>query len=177
MDALRTAAVEYEKLAKGIYQISLSNGEVIQVRFRLQNFRHLAGLGKFSDLYEISSYRNPYTIFEMAFRGELTIQDLQRSVHYTTDAFERIRDLPQIQNLLYQGQVVFHFDPKKYHGNTKLKSTILFFQEGQHHFFLTLGVAEDGEYYFPETFFNNYGGSYIKDQTIVQIEQTECILK
>lgn len=175
MDVLQEAAISYEKLTKGIYQISLTNGEVIRVRFRLQNFRHLAGLGKFNDLYEISSRRNPYSIFEMAISGDLTIQDLQRSVHYDTDAFERIRDLPQIHHLIHHGQVVYRFDPKKYHGNTKLKSSILFFQEGNYRFFLTLGVAEDGLYYYPETFFNNYGGAYITGQTIVQIEHTMCV--
>lgn len=176
MDLLQNAALEYEKLTKGIYEITFSNGAVIRVRFRPQNFRHLAGLGKFSDLFEISSNRNPYSIFDMARYGELTMLDLQRSVHYHADAFERIRDLPQIYRLITQGKAVFGFDPTKYRGVTKLKSTILFFCEGERQFYLALGVAEDGECYYPETFFNNYGGSYVKNQNIVQIVETINII-
>ena len=100
MDLLQMAALEYEKLTKGAYAITFSNGETIRVRFRPQNFRHLAGLGKFSDLFEISSNRNPYSIFEMSCSGELSMLDLQRSVHYSTDSFERIRYLPQFFRLI-----------------------------------------------------------------------------
>lgn len=175
MDLLQMAAMEYDKLTKGAYEITFSNGETIRVRFRPQNFRHLAGLGKFSDLFEISSNRNPYSIFDMAYRGELSMFDLQRSVHYDTDAFERIRDLPQIYRLITEGKAVFGFDPKKYQGVTKLKSTIMFYIEGERRFFLTLGVAEDAECYYPETFFNNYGGSYVKNQNIVSIHKTKNI--
>ena len=175
MDLLQTAALEYEKLTKGIYEIAFSNGVTVRVRFRPQNFRHLAGLGKFSDLFEISSNRNPYSIFDMACCGDLTIQDLQRSVHYDTDAFERIRDMPQIYRLITEGNAVFGFDPTKYRGVTKLKSTVIFYIEEERHFFLTLGVAEDKDYYYPETFFNNYGGAYVKNQNIVQIIKTISI--
>lgn len=172
MDLLQIAAQEYDKLTKGVYEIVFSNGETIRVRFRPQNFRHLAGLGKFSDLFEISSNRNPYSIFDMAYHGKLTMLDLQRSVHYSRDAYERIRDLPQIYRLITEGRAVFQFDPAKYCGKTTLKSTIIFFIEEERQFFLTLGVAEENGCYYPETFFNNYGGSYVKNQSIVQIRDT-----
>ena len=176
MDLLQEAAVEYQKLTVRPYQITFSNEQQIVLRFRTQNFRHLAGLGKFTDLHEIYTINDPNAIYTMALQGELTMLDLQRSVHYTPDAVERIRFLPCLHDLITQGSVVFGFDARKITAVTKLKSTILFFKEDGYNFYLTLGAAKGAGFYYPETFFNNFGGIYTKNQAIISIVETKPIV-
>ncbi len=175
MDILMQAALAYETLTQHKFRITFSNGESIIVRFRKNNFRHLSGLDKCKDLQEIATCYNPSELHSKVCRGEITIYDLQRSNRYF-EVLDRITFLPNIKEMLCCGLAVFGFDPSKTTFQSKLKSTILLFFDDSFEFYLTLGLVESTGCYYPETFFNNFGGGYTVDQNIVSIVKTEELL-
>ena len=175
MDIVQFVAAEYKKLTTMQYKITFSNNKSILVRFRVGNFAHLSGLDKFTDLHEIASCYNPSQIYKKALTGKISKYSLQSSSHYCTELVERLTFIPQIKDLLSDGLAVWGFDCKKAGISSRLKSSILFFNENDQRFFLTLGVAQGEDCYYPETFFNNFNGIYTNGQEIVKISCVELI--
>ena len=175
MDIVQASAIEYKKLTSSQYKVLFSNKQSILVRFRTGNFAHLSGMDKYTDLRKIASCPNSTEIFKKAFHGEISSYYLQCSEHYTIDLVDRMTFIPEIENLILSGLAVWGFDWKKSGIPSKLKSSILFFSENDQRFFLTLGVAQGADYYYPETFFNNFDGTYTIGQDIVKIIKTEKI--
>lgn len=172
---IQKAAQAYAEVCRYRYLYTFSNGRQALVIFKPQNFVHLAGLRKLSDLVEFQASRSAISIYKDILRGRIDQYTLQRSVHYNADAQERIENLARLSELLYTRQAVFDFDPAKARVVTRLKSSIIFFQDDGLNFYLMLGVAEDGASYYPETFFLRFDSAYIQGQTVVRIERLEKI--
>lgn len=170
-DVLYNAAAAYKDLTRKNHIITFSNGETITLIFRPQNFKHLAGLGKFDDIAEIAHASNPVDIYNRILRSELTIYDLQQSKKYDGEAYDRIEQLPCIGELIQSGKAIYNFDKTKLKFNTKIDPSIIFFREESYSFFLILGVAEGrkGKIYFPLTFFMRNNDDYLYRQTVVDI--------
>ena len=170
MDILQKAAIEFDYLCKRQYVFKLSNGQIVRLVFKPQNFAHLAGIRKFSDLYEFSKATSSINLFNKIIRGELSLLNAQQSENYGTDARERIENLSRIGELLYTKSVVYGFDAAKSIIKSRLRSTVILFKDDGHFFYLILGIAPDGATYYPETFFLRYDDAYIKGQNIVTVE-------
>lgn len=174
-DILQTAAQTYQQICKHKYRYTLSNGEQICVVFKPQNFVHLAGLRKLSDLYEFQKQNAASNIFKNILRGEITEYDLQRSVHFDINAKERVENLCRLDHLLQTKQVVWNFDRSKATVRTSLRSKVIFFRDDNFNFYLMLGVVDDGDTYYPETFFLRFDSAYIHGQQIVTVEKLDLI--
>jgi len=174
-DILQMAAQKYSDICKFQYCFTLSNGEQILVVFKPQNFVHLAGLRKLNDLDEFQDKHRSINIYKRILAGEIGIYDAQRSVHYDFDARTRIENLARLDYLLNTDRVVWDFDKDKAPLRTRLKSTVLFFRDDGFEFYLLLGVAQDGVYYYPETFFLRYDDAYIRGQNIVYVDKLEVV--
>jgi len=169
MDILQKAAYIYDNLCKHHYVFELSNGHTITLILRPQNFAHLAGIRKFSDLYEFRKDITAINLYHKILRGEIKLADAQRSQHYDLDAKDRIEYLSRVEELLKSDRVVYGFDPNKNKLNSRLRSTVLLFKGDSHNFCMVLGIAPDGKTYYPETFFLSYGIRYIEGQNIVSV--------
>lgn len=174
-DILQNAANAYQQICKHKYRYTLANGEQVCIVFKPQNFVHLAGLRKLSDLYEFQKQNSARNIYKNILRGKITDYDLQRSIHYDTDAKERIANLCRLDHLLQTKQVVWNFDRAKTYVHTALKSNVIFFRDDGFDFYLMLGVVDEGETYYPETFFLRFDAAYIHGQQIVSVEKLEMI--
>lgn len=174
-DILQKAALAYQQVCRHKYLYTLGNGAQICVVFKPQNFVHLAGLRKLNDLYEFQANRTAGNIYKEILRGKISVYDLQRSVHFDTDAKARIENLSRLDYLLQTKFVVWGFDRSKTYVRTNLKSTVIFFRDDGFDFYLMLGVADDGETYYPETFFLRYDAAYIRGQQIVSVEKLEML--
>ena len=173
LDILMSAAKTYRELANREFKIGLSNGESIRIVFRPGNFMHLAGLNKLTDLYFISSkLLTPTTIFKKILKGEITWGDLNASIHFGSEAKERIECLCRIDEVfVLDGRVVFGFDRAKCCAKVKFKSDMIFFKDDGYEFFITFGAALDksGLFHYPETVFYRYDRMYLINQKIVRI--------
>ena len=174
-DLLQKAAKTYREICKKQYRYTLNNGQCVHIVFRPQNFVHLAGLRKLSDLYEFQPPFSAVNIYRSILRGDITMFDLQRSIHFDSDAKERVENLCRLEEVLQTKKIVWGFDHTKTYVRTKLKSTVILFKDDGFNFFLMLGVAEEGATYYPETFFLRYDAAYIKNQTIVEVNALEII--
>ena len=166
---LLTAAKAYQAICRYSYLFSFSNGKTIKLVFKPQNFVHLAGLRKLNDVYEFQAGRSATNIYHDILRGNITDLHLQMSVHYDTDARERIENLSRLEELLKADKAIWNFDPKKSKVVTRLKSKVIFFKPDGFDFYLMLGAAPDGVTWYPETFFLRFDDQYLTDQEIVSI--------
>lgn len=172
-DILHSAAEAYQRICNHQYKYTLENGEEFCVVFKPQNFVHLAGLRKLGDVHAFSNQFSANNIYKDILRGKICRCDLECSVHFDTDARERIENLSKIDSLLHTKQVVWNFDRKITRVKTRLKSNVIFFQYEGFNFYLMLGVANDGKTYYPETFFLRFDQAYIQGQKIIAIETLE----
>lgn len=172
-DILLTAARAYQRLCRDRYRFTFSNGERIEVIFRPRNFVHLAGLRKLSDVYAFQDIHSAMNIYKDILGGRITDFDLQSSIHFDTEARERIESLPLLEDLLHTGRAVWMFNPRLCRANTKLKSKVIFYKPAGGSFFLTFGAAPDGKTYYPETFFLRFDDAYIAGQQTVAISNVE----
>lgn len=163
----------YQEICRHQYHYTLSNGEKVHIVFKPHNFVHLAGLRKLNDLNEFQLQFSASNIFKNILKGKMDIYDLQRSVHFDTEAKERIENLCRLEHLLNTKQVVWGFDHSKAPIRTRLKSSVILFRDDGFDFYLMLGVAKDGETYYPETFFLRFDSAYIKGQQIVSVVSME----
>lgn len=174
-DILQKAAETYKQVCQHKYCYTLSNGKQVCVVFKPQNFVHLAGLRKLSDLYEFQKQNTATNIYKNILRGKITAFDLQRSIHFDIDAKERIENLCRLDYLLQTKQVVWNFDRAKTCVHTHLKSNVIFFRDDGFDFYLMLGAVNEGETYYPETFFLRFDTAYIHGQQIVLVEKLDLI--
>lgn len=178
MDSLQIAAKAYQKICENKYKYTFDNGESIVVSFRPRNFCHLAGLRKLSDLREFQ-YENEKpilsaaNIYKKALAGDFGDCYLQTSYAYTQEAKERIECLANLSRLLETKSAVYGFNPAIAPVGTSLKSSIILFSDEGYNFYLLLGLAEDQEMYYPETFFLRFDDAYTRGQKIVSIVKTE----
>ena len=172
-DILQEAAKAYIGICKHKYVYTLGNGEKICIVFKPQNFVHLAGLRKLKDLHEFNPKHTAGNIYNEILNGNITEYDLQRSIHYDTDAKSRIENLCRLEYLLQTEQVVWGFDAAKTYIHTKLKSSVIFFRDDCFNFYLMLGAVNGGTTYYPETFFLRFDDAYIHGQQIVHVEKME----
>ena len=180
MNSLQNSAKAYKQLCEKIYKYTFSNNQTILVKFRPQNFCHLAGLRKLDDLREFQ-YENGqpvYTatnIYQKALAGDFQDYYLQTSLSYSQELKDRIDCLSNLHKLLNTETAVYGFDPSIAQIDTKMKSTIILFSDEGYNFYLLLGLAEDQTYYYPETFFLRFDDAYIKGQQIVLVTNLETL--
>lgn len=173
------AARVYQKLIGKEYRIRFSNGKAVRIIFKPSNFKHLAGLHKLRDLYPISSEQyGAVALYKRILSGKMTLEDLKCSVHYDSQARERLESLCRIGELLNIGEKAVHpFSLKNCRAHVSFKADTLFFKDDGLEFFITFGAAPDakGEYHYPETVFYRFDRAYITGQNIVTIAEVEAI--
>ena len=177
MDLLKQAAVIYKSLINKEYHFVLSGGAAIRVIFKADNFKHLAGLHKLSDLYWFASEQYPsIRLLKMVLRDKIMDADLTRSRYFDDSAKNRLMCLYRISELFVpSASVVFPFDSTKSPLNISIKSQVLFFKPDSGDYYITFGAAQDasGLYYYPETLFYRQDDAYITGQNIQTISSVE----
>ena len=180
MNSLQNAAEAYQQICKNTYQYTFDNNETILVKFRPQNFCHLAGLRKLNDLREFQ-YENgkpvysAINLYQKALAGDFPDYYLQTSTLYSQESKDRIDCLSNLQNLLETKTAVYGFNPSIAKIDTKMKSTVILFNNEGYNFYLLLGLAEDQTCYYPETFFLRFDDAYIKGQNIVSVNNFKTL--
>ena len=106
-------------------------------------------------------------------QGDFDDYYLQTSHAYTQESKERIECLANLSKLLETKNAVYGFNPEIAPIDTSLKSSVILFSDEGYNFYLLLGLAEDQELYYPETFFLRFDDAYTRGQKLVSIEKIE----
>jgi hypothetical protein len=151
-DILQNAFKEYEKVVFKDYHVELDNGKTIIIRFFPDNFYHLLGIHKLSDL-SIKG-RQTKTFYNQVKRRRLTIEHLEKSVFYD-EIKPRIESFTVLD--IINDRKLIEFNKARIHG-CSLNAKYIFYSE-RHTLMLILGVTNDKntnkakEIFCPSTFF------------------------
>lgn len=168
---------DYIRLKNCRAEYMLSNGTIINVTYKEENFVHLLGLHKLIDIQLIQLFndknnkkvRAKYIISRIK-KAKFTDAMVKNSVFYQ-DIEERYENFSydNLTTLTYTDAVI-NFDPAII--KSKIKSDYLLFEEKSNKEYNHMGIAIDkrtGNRYI-ETFFHQTTDMYIAGQTVVKVK-------
>ena len=156
----------------------LSNGMIINFTYKEENFIHLLGLHKLTDIQLIQLFNDKSNkkvqtkyIISRIKKGNFTDAMVKASVFYP-DIESRYESFSyeNLTTLTYTDAVI-NFNPSLI--KSKIKSDYLLFEERTNGEYNHLGIAEDNitKNRYIETFFHQTTDMYIKGQTVVKVKK------
>ncbi len=115
MDKLYESAIAFNKLIKSKYSLHLgSKGKCIQINvsFKEENFHHIIGLQKLSDLDTLNAAKSKKRIFELILNKEITLADIEKSCFFYEIA-NRIQYSSKLEQLFDSNDFVIRFNKIK----------------------------------------------------------------
>ncbi len=177
MDNLTKKYNDYMRLVNCTVVYTLNTGTIIRFSYKKENFVHLLGLHKLTDLQLIQFWldkSNPSvklgTLMKRIQSSTFTDKMVKSSVHYhkIQTRYENFN----YDNLttLHYTDVIVNFNPSLI--NSKLKSDYILFEEKSPGKYNHMGIAldSDNSYRYVETFFHETTDKYIAGQTIEKIK-------
>ena len=177
MDDLLQKYNDYIRLKNCRAEYLLANGMVIDFTYKEENFIHLLGLHKLTDIQLIQLFNDKSNkkvqtkyIISRIKKSNFTDAMVKASVFYN-DIAARYESFSydNLTTLTYTDAVI-NFNPTLI--NSKIKSEYLLFEEKINKGYNHLGIATDnktkGRYI--ETFFHQTTDMYLKGQTIVSVK-------
>lgn len=171
MDQLAKTIQTYEALSKNKYQILIEDGTVINLRFKKENYHHLAGFQHLTDFRDISNPRQGKKQFYQDIREQRIKWDkIRRSAKF--DLIEkRLVHFDRIAEIMVPGQqkIIVCFNDSLL--KTKIEAVyFLYKKEGTPYtgdyqiFMLFLGFDETSGVYFPTTYVVEDSNRYLSGQ-------------
>ena len=177
MDELQQKYNDYLRLKNCRAEYLLSNGMSIDFVYKVENFIHLLGLHKLTDIQLIQLFNDrnnkivqtKYIISRIK-KNKFTDEMVKSSVFYP-DIESRYESFSydNLTTLTYTDAII-NFNPTLI--KSRIKSKYLLFEQKANHEYNHLGIAEDGNTNcrYIETFFHQTTDMYIKGQTVVKVE-------
>ena len=168
---IQECAKFYESLLKKEFIVTLENGMAFSFYFRRENFYHLLGLHKLTDIQQLQN-PNRALIYKEIKNGKLSYLTIQNSKFYNRIS-ERINYFDHISALLNKehSKIIVEFDPDIV-SNTHLKNTrfIFYKHETTGYSLLTIGKIK---YFYPETFMYENSKRYLTGQKFLNVINIE----
>lgn len=123
----------------------------IILHFPIENFQHLEGIGQLKDL--VFHQSKGADVFYKALQGEITEDELKKSLEYESNYTERkIDHLYLLEEFIDNNEVVFNYIKHKVKGS-KIQAKIFLYKDmnGQD-IYLFLDSSNDDEFYYPRSF-------------------------
>ncbi len=177
MDNLLQKYNDYIRLKNCRAEYLLSNGTLIDFAYKEENFIHLLGLHKLTDIQIIQLFNDKTNkkvqtkyIISRIKKNNFTESMVKSSVFYN-DIAARYESFSydNLTTLTYTDAVI-NFNPTLI--NSKLKSEYLLFEEKLNNEYNHLGIATDAKTNsrYIETFFHQPTDMYIKGQHVVKVK-------
>ena len=177
MDNLLQKYNDYIRLKNCRAEYLLSNGIIIDFTYKEENFIHLLGLHKLTDIQLIQLFNDKSNkkvqtkyIISRIKKNKFTDAMVKASVFYP-DIKSRYESFSydNLTTLTYTDAVV-NFNPALI--NSKIKSDYILFEQKINNEYNHLGIAEDSitKKRYIETFFHQTTDMYIKGQAIVKVK-------
>lgn len=169
MDNILECAKLYEKLLGKDYAFVIENDIKIIIHFSAENFYHLLGLEKLTDVEQLKN-KQPARVYKQILSETIKSSTIQKSNLYhlienRIKYFEHIKDFLSYDS---SNKIIVDFDVKKLSFKTKLHNTkfILYKHIDATYLHLTIGYKR---VLYPETFIVEYGSQYISGQKMLDI--------
>lgn len=178
MDTLKYKLLDFKKINQYTFNYLLDNGKEISFKIKQSQFPHLIGLHKLTDIPLIAMFVDPTNnvinakyINRKIKKEELTDAQVRLSTHFLEiqDRYDFLSS-EAILSLAFN-EVIINFDKTLL--STNLQSDYIFIDRkssGNLH----LGIAFNGNEYYPETFFFNSTNYYTRGQKIIGVKRI-CI--
>lgn len=178
MDDLLKKYNDYVRLKNCRVEYLLSNETVIDFTYKEENFIHMLGLHKLTDIQLIQLFNDKgnkkvqtrYIISRIK-KNKFTDAMVKASVFYT-DIKSRYENFSYdtLTNLTYTDAII-NFNPMLI--RSKIKSDFLLFEKDANNEFNHLGIAEDynTNSRYIETFFHQATDMYIRGQHLVKVKK------
>ncbi len=173
-DILYSAVIYYENnLAHKKFQIKIAKkGEIkeLTIIFTNDNFHHLAGLHKLTDL--VISKKPPRNVYQEILDGKLTQKDIEKSSLFQ-EAEQRLVNLKKIQLLFKSDSLIV----KSLKGNfIGITANYLLYKKDCEYKYIHLFLQEQNGKYVPVSFFPRNDENYIfkgSRWTILSIQEID----
>jgi len=173
MDSIQQCAEIYRGLTSSIVRVTLENDQVLEIIFSSENFKHLIGLHKLTDIRSISDMPAKMA-FKSALKGEISKKAINSKRYHLIQ--KRIMYFPLITALL-SSKVIIDFDTSLVPGGTELSNTDYMFYRIIPDGVVHLTITEGFKGFHPESFFFDPSKKYISDQQLLDIVSVELIPK
>lgn len=176
LENIQECAKLYKTLLNKTFYFTLENNIKFKLFFKAENFVHIIGLHKLTDLKLTEQY-SAKVLFKKLLNGEIPHKLIKSSIHYSKIQnrifyFENIIDMLNKKN----SKIIIDYD-KTLVNDSKLINTkyILYKTIDGSYLMLTIGDKGNGEY--PETLFFELTKKYISSQTLLDILDIEIVEK
>lgn len=177
MDTLLQKYNDYIRLKNCKAEYHLSNGLNIQFTYKEENFIHLLGLHKLTDIQLIQLFNDKYNkivqtkyLIKRIKKGLFTDSMVKASIFYNkiADRYENF-SYDNLTTLNYTDAII-NFNPALI--QSKIKSNYLLFEQKANKEYNHLGIVYDpaNNKTYIETFFHEETDMYINRQQIVQVK-------
>lgn len=177
MDQLTNTIQVYEILSKNRYQILIEDGTVINLRFKKENYHHLAGFQHLTDFRDISNPRQgKKRFFDDVKNQKIKMEKICRSAKYSIIQ-NRLQYFDRIGQIMVPGQqkIIVCFDDALL--KTKIEAVyFLYKKEGVPYTdeylvcMLFLGYDKSSETYFPTTYVVEDSNRYLSGQEFLMCD-------
>lgn len=174
LENIQDCAKLYKTLLNKTFYFTLENNTKFKLYFKAENFVHIIGLHKLTDLKLTEQYSSK-VLFKKILSGDISNKLIKNSVNYHKISnricyFENILDMLNKNN----SKIIIDYD-KSLVNDTKLINTkyILYKTIDGSYLMLTIGDQGKGEY--PETLFFEITKKYISGQTLLDIVDINVI--
>ena len=155
-------------LSRKNFTVAIEDGREVHFHFKPENFFHLLGLHKLTDLPHIYRAKNKAGIISQLKKDERLFSQIRHSTHYQ-EIRERVESFYKVREMLLTDkcEIIIDFDRSKA-PETKIKSCFLLYKTADRLTYQLLGIAatEKGLYY-PETYFVERTRYYVNGQTLL----------
>lgn len=168
---------DYTRLKNCKAEYLLSNGMIIDFTYKEENFIHLLGLHKLTDIQLIQLFNDKSNkkiqtkyIISRIKKNKFTDVMVKSSVFYPNIALRYENFSYDSLTTLTYTDAVINFNPALI--KSKIKSDYLLFEQKINNEYNHLGIAEDNntKKRYIETFFHQSTDMYIRGQTIVKVK-------
>ena len=176
MNELLNKYIDYQRLVGNKLSYNLSNGQLVEVEFRDDNFLHLLGIHKLLDIRIVQQWldKSNYKIKNKDVIRLIKSERFNDSMVRSSAFFNKIQDrydsfsYQSITTLSYTDAII-NFNPTLV--NSKLLSDYILFEKDKNNEYNHMAIAYDStaNRRYLESFFHETSDSYISGQIIVKI--------
>ncbi len=175
MKNIKECAEFYNTLLHKDYIFTLENGIQFTIFFKPNNFYHLVGLHKLTDIKRTFDGKAHDKIFKDILSGKISTTAIEKSVFYNRIC-NRITYFEQIADMLdkEKSKIIIDFNPSLIPGTDLLNTKYILYRH-LHSGYANLTIGEKDKKTYPETFFVENSKRYISGQDLLDIYSIEII--
>lgn len=175
MSILLNACSFYQLLLNKNYLFTLglrAKEQTITLIFRKNDFKHLIGLQYLNDLGQLKT--GAEVIYDKIKEQEITLLELERSIHYSERVETRLNDFYQIFPIFITqfsepNFAIFRCSHSTVHPHSKITADYMcVFHYLNHRYYLFLKAFHIANYYYPISFFKESHLNMIHDNPSIQ---------